>query len=61
MLRMLQPCRGEPRHHYHADTDRISPDVYATTRRDELSRTYDECDEQGAPGLHTGDNDAVPR
>ena len=41
-----------PGYHYNAVTDRVSLDVYATTRREELGYTYDECNEQGAPRLH---------
>ena len=33
--------------------------MHATTRRDELGRTYDECDEQGALRLHSGDNEML--
>ena len=35
--------------------------MYATTRSDKLGRTYDECNEQVALGLHSGDNDVVLR
>ena len=44
-----------------ADTNRISLDVHATTRSDKLGRTYDECNEQGAPKLHSTDNDTIHR
>ena len=40
------------------NTDRISLDVYATTRSHKLGHTYDECNEQGAPGLHSEDNES---
>ena len=49
------------KHHYNVDTNRTSPDVYATTRSGELGRTYHEWNEQGASGLHSRDNDAVLR